>query len=203
MSEPVFFKSQAEWRRWLARNHDKMTEIRVGLVKVGSGLAGITHRQALDEALCYGWIDGVAHSIDDMRWMIRFAPRRAKSYWSAINRKRAEELIAEGRMAEPGQAVFDRRDRDPKQLYSHESEGIAFSAAEEEHFRANRAAWTNFAAMPQSYRRPATWWVVSAKRADTRQRRLAALIEDSAAGRKIKPLRRRGDAGTDKGGEGR
>lgn len=191
--EAVFFETAAHWRQWLVANHDAATEIMLGLVKVGSGLAGIGYREALDEALCYGWIDGVRRTIDDKRWMIRFTPRTAGSYWSAVNRKRAEELIAEDRMAAPGLAVYERRDKSPAGHYSFEQkDSIPFKDVEKV-LKANDAAWQFFSAMPPSYRRPAVWWVVSAKRDDTRQRRLQTLIDDSAAGRKIKLLRRPGE----------
>ena len=192
MSDPVFFVSQAEWRKWLERNHATKVEIMVGLVKVGSGLEGIGYREALDEALCYGWIDGVRQTIDDKRWMIRFTPRKPKSYWSAVNRKRAEELIREGRMARHGLAVYERRDKSPNGFYSFENKDVALAPAEEKRFKSNRVAWRNFSAMPPSYRRPATWWVISAKRPETREKRLTTLIADSEADLRIKPLRRPG-----------
>ena len=110
MSEPVFFKSQAEWRRWLAQNHDSVKEIRVGLVKVGSGLAGVTHRQALDEALCFGWIDGIRKGIDAVSYRNRLTPRRKGSNWSAINIARVAELEAAGRMRPAGRRAFEMRD---------------------------------------------------------------------------------------------
>ena len=192
VSKAVFFKSAGDWRSWLDKNHDKADEIVVGLVKVGSGLVGIGYREALDEALCYGWIDGVRGSIDDRRWQIRFTPRRKGSVWSEVNRKRVAELKRDGRMAEPGLRVFDNRDRARQESYSYEDEA-KFDRADEKRFRADKAAWKFFSSMPPSYRRPATFWVVSAKRPETRERRLATLIADSAAGRKIKPLRRPGE----------
>jgi uncharacterized protein YdeI (YjbR/CyaY-like superfamily) len=192
VTDAVFFKSAADWRRWLEKNHDRVDEIVVGLVKVGSGLAGIGYREALDEALCYGWIDGVRRSIDDRRWTIRFTPRRKGSIWSAVNQKRIAELERDGRLAEPGRRVFHTRDPAKQQRYSFENRDAALDPAEEKQFRANKAAWKHFSEMPKSYRHPAVWWVVSAKRPETRERRLATLIGDSAAGRKIKPLSRPG-----------
>lgn len=192
--EAVFFKTAAEWRRWLSRNHDGADEIMVGLVKVGSGLAGIGYREALDEALCFGWIDGVRRTIDDKRWVIRFTPRKRGSNWSAVNLRRVEELRAAGRMAAPGLAALERRDPAVAgSSYSYETKNAAFSSEERVEFRRNPVAWRNFEAMPPSYRGPATWWVVSAKRDDTRRKRLQTLIDDSAAGRKVKPLRRPGE----------
>ncbi len=193
MSEPTFFKTAAAWRKWLEENHDKASEKIVGFHKVSSGKTGVTHKQALDEALCFGWIDGVAQG-GDATWQIRFSPRRSKSIWSQINIRRVEELKAEGRMQQAGIAAYEARDPARQNRYSGENRTVALSAAQERAFRSNRQAWENFSAMAPSYRRPATWWVVGAKREDTRARRLATLIADSAAGRKLKhltPLRRK------------
>ena len=187
MSEPTFFKSAAAWRTWLEKNHDKASEKVVGFHKVGSGNSGITYSQARDEALCFGWIDGVTRG-GEATWHIRFTPRRPKSIWSQVNIKRVAELSAEGRMHPAGVAAFEARDPTRQNRYSGENRDIAFSADQERTFRANRKAWANFSAMPPSYRRPATWWVVSAKRDETRARRLATLIEDSAAGGRIKQM---------------
>jgi uncharacterized protein YdeI (YjbR/CyaY-like superfamily) len=187
MSEPTFFKSAAAWRKWLERNHDKASEKIVGFHKIGSGNTGITRKEALDEALCFGWIDGVAGG-GEATWHIRFSPRRKRSIWSQVNIKRVGELSAEGRMHPAGIAAFEARDPALQNRYSGENPDAGLSAAEERTFRANRKAWENFSVMPPSYRRPAIWWVVSARRQDTRTRRLATLIEDSAAGRRIKPL---------------
>jgi uncharacterized protein YdeI (YjbR/CyaY-like superfamily) len=187
MTEPTFFTSASQWRRWLERNHDKAAEKIVGFHKVGSGNSGIAYKEARDEALCFGWIDGVTRG-GETTWQIRFTPRRPKSIWSAVNIKRIEELKAEGRMHAAGLAAYEARDPERQKRYSSENRNAALSAGEETAFRANKKAWTFFSAMPPSYRRPAIWWVVSAKRDDTRARRLRTLIADSAAGRKIKPL---------------
>ncbi len=196
MSEPVYFASAAEWRVWLERHHASTDAILLGLIKAGSGLEGINYRQALDEALCFGWIDGVRKTVDGRRWTIRFTPRKAKSIWSAVNIRRAEELKQEGRMAAAGLKTFEQRDQTKERSYSFENKDAALSPEEEALFRAAEIAWANFAAMPKSYRHPAVWWVVSAKREETRTRRLVILIEDSAAGRKVKHLRRPGEGGT-------
>jgi uncharacterized protein YdeI (YjbR/CyaY-like superfamily) len=187
MTDPTFFKSAAAWRKWLEKNHDKADELLVGFHKVSSGNGGITYKEALDEALCFGWIDGVRRG-GELTWTIRFTRRRPKSIWSQINIKRIAELSAEGRMHPAGIAMFEARDPARQNRYSFENRSAAFSADEEAAFRANRKAWENFCAMPPSYRHPATWWVVSAKREETRARRLATLIADSLAGRRIKPL---------------
>jgi uncharacterized protein YdeI (YjbR/CyaY-like superfamily) len=187
MVEPTFFKSAAEWRAWLAKNHRKATEKLVGFHKAGSGNSGITYKEALDEALSFGWIDGVRRG-GEATWTIRFTPRRPKSIWSQINIKRIAELKAEGRLHPAGLAAFEARDPERQNRYSYENRTAAFSPEEEQAFRANKTAWDNFRAMPPSYRRPATWWVVSAKREDTRARRLETLIADSLAGRRLKQL---------------
>lgn len=192
MNKAVFFKTAADWRHWLEKNHAKADEIILGLVKKGADLRGIGYREALDEALCHGWIDGVRRTIDDKRWTVRFTSRRKGSVWSEVNRKRVAELKRDGRMAEPGLGVFNGRDRSKQERYSYEN-AAAFDPADEERFKADKKAWAFFASMPPSYRRQATFWVVSARRLETRMRRLSTLIEDSSAGRRIKPLRRPGE----------
>jgi uncharacterized protein YdeI (YjbR/CyaY-like superfamily) len=187
MGEPTFFKNAAAWRKWLEKNHDKKTELTIGFHKVGSGKAGISYREALDEALCFGWIDGVRHG-GDTTYTNRFSPRRAKSVWSQVNIKRVEELKAGDRMHSAGLAAYEARDPKLQNRYSSENRNAGLSPKEEKVFRANKKAWEYFSAMPPSYRKPAIWWVVSPKKPETRERRLATLIEDSAAGRRIKPL---------------
>ena len=185
MAEPTFFKTASAWRKWLEKNHDKTTEKIIGFHKVNSAKTGITRQEALDEALCFGWIDGLTRG-GDTTWQIRFSPRRSKSIWSQINIKRVEELKAEGRMHPAGLAAYEARDPKRQNRYSFENRNAALSAKDDKAFRANRQAWENFSAFPPSYRHPAIWWVVSAKKPETRERRLATLIDDSAAGRRIK-----------------
>ncbi len=194
MAKPRFFRSQREWRAWLEENHATQTEQWVGFHKVASVKKSIVYKQALDEALCFGWIDGVRKSIDDGRWMIRFAPRRPGSIWSAVNAKRVEELKALGLMRKPGLAIYDNRDRAKQQRYSFENEPAVLDPVYEKRLRANKRAAAFFDKMPPSYRRPAIWWVMSAKQEATRERRLATLIADSEAGRRVKPLRRPGNS---------
>jgi uncharacterized protein YdeI (YjbR/CyaY-like superfamily) len=186
--EPSFFKSPAEFRGWLERNHDSAEELLLGLHKKGSGYASITLREAQVEALCFGWIDGKARTIDENSWAIRFTPRRTKSVWSAININRAEALIAEGRMTPAGLAEFEKRDEKRVRQYSYERENPKFDAVSEAAFRANPTAWDFFRAQPAGYQRLHTWWVMSAKRDETRVKRLAALIEISGQGRRIDPM---------------
>jgi len=183
--EPVFFASGEEWRGWLAENHAVVACHLLGFHKTKSGKGGITYAEALDEALAYGWIDGVRKSLGAESYTIRFSPRRAGSVWSEVNVRRVEELTALGRMAPPGLAAFEARDEAKSKQYSYEARSRPLDPAYEQVFRANAAAWAFWQAQPPGYRRTASWWVMSAKREDTRQRRLATLIEDSAAGRRI------------------
>jgi uncharacterized protein YdeI (YjbR/CyaY-like superfamily) len=187
--KPVFFESPAEFRAWLAGNHDSAEDMLLGLHKKSSGKLSITLREAQDEALCFGWIDGKARTIDENSWAIRFTPRRPGSFWSAVNIKRAEALIAEGRMTPAGLTEFEKRDERRLRQYSYERENPQFDAASEKMFRAKEAAWDFFRAQPAGYQRLHTWWVMSAKREETRAKRLAALIEISAQQRRIDPMR--------------
>ena len=187
MPEPRFFKSQKEWRAWLEKNHAKAPELLVGFHKTKSDAKGITYKEAVDEALCFGWIDAVRRG-GDLTWSIRFTPRRPSSIWSAVNIKRIEELKTEGRVHAAGLAVYEGRDQRMQKKYSFENRDAKLNTAAEKMFRANKSAWKNFGLMPPSYRHPAIWWVVSAKQEATRDRRLAALIADSAAGLRLKHL---------------
>jgi uncharacterized protein YdeI (YjbR/CyaY-like superfamily) len=144
----------------------------------------------VDQALCYGWIDGIRKSIDAASYMIRFTPRRAHSIWSKVNTERVAELTRLGLMRPAGLAAFEQRSEANSGIYGFERENVAFDAAYEQQFRANGAAWDFFQAQPAWYRRTATWWVISAKREATRLKRLATLIDDSAQGRTIQQLTR-------------
>jgi uncharacterized protein YdeI (YjbR/CyaY-like superfamily) len=186
--DAIFFGSPSEFRAWLADNHARMSELLVGFYKKDSGKKGITYSQALDEALCYGWIDGVRKTIDESRWTIRFTPRKRGSIWSQVNIKRATELAAAGRMEPPGLKAFQERDPEKTNRYSFERENVQLDAAYEERFRANKEAWDFFQAQPPSYQKPAKWWVMSAKKEETRLKRLATLIEDSESGRRLAAL---------------
>ena len=188
MPGPTFFRSAARFRAWLTKNHDKAAELWIGFYKKDSGLGGITYREALDQALCFGWIDGVRKSIDDVSYTMRFTPRRAGSVWSLVNIKRARELEKQGLMRPAGLASFRTRDEKKARSYSHERKDVQLDADLERRFRANNRAWAFFQAQPAGYRRVATWWVVSAKREDTRLRRFAVLIDDSANGRRLDML---------------
>jgi uncharacterized protein YdeI (YjbR/CyaY-like superfamily) len=188
MASPTFFKTQADWHKWLRKHHATETELVVGFYKKATGKPSIDWKQSVDEALCFGWIDGIRRGLNDEIYTIRFTPRKKRSIWSAINIKRAKELIELGLMQPAGLKVFNERDEAKTDLYSFEQANIAFTPTQEKKFKANKTAWKNFQLMPQSYRKPATWWVISAKQETTKEKRLKTLIDDSEAGRKIKPL---------------
>jgi uncharacterized protein YdeI (YjbR/CyaY-like superfamily) len=187
--KPAYFATPKQFRAWLDKNHASKTELVVGFYKKGSGKPSMTWPEAVDEALCFGWIDGVRHSIDDERYTNRFTPRKPRSNWSAINIKRAKELIEEGRMRPAGRKAFDARDEARSALYSYEQRNAAkFAPADERRFRADKDAWAFFQARAPSYRKAAIWWVTSAKRPETRNKRLDQLIADSRRGRTVAPL---------------
>jgi uncharacterized protein YdeI (YjbR/CyaY-like superfamily) len=189
-----FFATPAKWRQWLDRNHAKADEIWVGFYKKGSGKPSITWPESVDEALCYGWIDSIRKSIDDVSYKIRFTPRRKGSIWSAVNIARVDVLTTEGRMMPAGAAAFAAREDKKSRVYTYEQRDAATLGDEyERRFRARPKAWAFWESQPLYYRKLATRWVVSAKQEATRERRLVTLIEDSAAGRKIGPMRRPGD----------
>lgn len=190
-TSPRFFANRAAWRRWLGANHDKQTEILLGLHKRHTDVSAMSYRDALDEALCFGWIDGVRRRIDDARWSIRFSPRKAGSIWSAINLKRFAELQKEGRVEQAGLAMFEARSADRTGVYSYENRPREFEPAYERKFRASRKAWQFFQSQPPGYRRTLVWFVMSAKQEATRQRRLDQLIAASAAGRRIEWMSKR------------
>ena len=181
---PRFFRTAADFRRWLEKNHAQR-ELWIGFYKKSSGKGGITYREALDEALCFGWIDGVRKRLDEDAFVQRFTPRQANSYWSAVNIRRAEELVRAGRMHEAGLAAFGRRDASAAARYSFERRHAALDHAAERQFRAAAEAWSFFQSQPPSYRRVATHYVTSAKRRETRQRRLEVLMRESAACKRI------------------
>ena len=190
--KPTFFSTAGELREWLERNHATETELLVGFYKRGSGKPSITWPELVDEELCFGWIDGVRRGIDEVSYANRITPRTPRSTWSAINIARVKELTRLGRMHPAGLKAFERRTKARSAIYSYEQRKSArLDPAAEHSFRANKKAWTFFQAQAPGYRQGATWWVVSAKREETRKKRLATLIADSALGRAIGPLRRR------------
>lgn len=190
---PIFFRSPEEFRVWLEGNHAGESALWVGFHRKATGRASMTWPESVDEALCYGWIDGVRRKIDDERYAIRFTPRRPGSNWSAVNLRRMEELLKDGRVRPAGRAAYEARDPSRTDAYSFEQRDRATLPEEfEREFRAHADAWAYFERQPPGYRRTATWWVVSAKREDTRRRRFSTLLEDSAAGRRIGLVRRDG-----------
>jgi len=180
--KPRFFRTQSEFRKWLERNHAKETELLVGFYKKGSGKASLTYPEALDEALCYGWIDGVRRSFGDDSYTIRFTPRKAKSIWSNVNVRHVERLKKEGRMAPAGLKAYELKDPKKTGIYAFENRPRELSPAYEKKFRANKKAWEFFEKQPPGYKRLMTYRVMEAKQEETRQRRLAQLIEASAKG---------------------
>lgn len=195
-ADPLFFAAPADFRVWLAEHHATARELWVGFQKKGSGRPSITWPESVDEALCVGWIDGVRKSLGEHVYAIRFTPRQPKSTWSAVNIKRMAELTREGRVLPAGQAAFDQRSAEKSGIYAYENRDQArFDEAAERQFRANAPAWEYFQAQPAWYRRTSTWWVVSAKKEETRQKRLATLIADSARGLPIAGLDRTGKRG--------
>jgi uncharacterized protein YdeI (YjbR/CyaY-like superfamily) len=189
--DTIFFPTAADWRAWLQANHETESEVFVGIYKRASGKACPTWAELVDQALCFGWIDGVRRGLSDDAYAIRFTPRKQTSTWSAVNIKRFGELREAGVVAPAGHAAFERRREDRTGIYSYEQRRQATLPPElEERLRGNAQAWEYFSAQPPWYRRTATHWVTSAKRPETRERRLNQLIEDSAAGRAIKPLSR-------------
>ena len=187
---PIFFATQEELHKWFKKHYKKLPHQWVGYYKKGSGRESITWPQSVEEALCFGWIDGLRKSHDAESYKIRFTPRRQGSIWSVVNIKMATELAGAGRMTPEGLAAFEARKENKSGIYSFEQEEIALPAEYEKEFKRNKKAWAWWGKQPPSYKKPAIWWVVSAKREDTRTRRLATLIADSAEGVRIKHLRR-------------
>lgn len=184
--DPIFFPTPADFRTWLEANHDKVSELWVGYYKKSTGKPSMNWPESVDQALCFGWIDGVRKSIDAESYANRFTPRRPGSNWSAINIAKVEALMAQGLMHPAGIAAFEARKEDKSGVYSYEQrENAALSAEQEAQFRANAPAWEFFHSRPGSYRKAAIWWVVSAKQEATRERRMATLIELSAQGELI------------------
>jgi uncharacterized protein YdeI (YjbR/CyaY-like superfamily) len=179
---PRFFKTASDLREWLAKNHDKTSELWIGFYKKASGKRSITYREALDEALCFGWIDGVRKSLNDESYIQRFTPRRARSIWSNINTKRVEELKKLGKMEPAGLNAFAARDPKRSGIYSFEREELKFDGEFKKRFQANEKAWEFYEKLPPFLKRTVTFWVISAKKEETRWRRFEKLLESSARG---------------------
>jgi uncharacterized protein YdeI (YjbR/CyaY-like superfamily) len=187
--EAIFFETPSELRAWLEEHHATASELWVGCYKKGSGRRSLTWSEIVDEALCFGWIDGKVQGIDEHRYRQRLTPRRPNSNWSALNVAKVAELRTQGRVTPAGEAAFAARREDPPGTLSYERRHeAAFDGKQEAAFRADAPAWEWFAAQSPSYRSLATFWVVSAKRPETRARRLATLIECSSERRRVPPL---------------
>jgi uncharacterized protein YdeI (YjbR/CyaY-like superfamily) len=184
--DPIYFATPAELRAWLEANHDSATELWIGFYKRGTGKPSVTWADVVDEALCVGWIDGIRKSIDEERWTLRLTPRKARSNWSFVNLKRVPELIAAGRMLPAGLRAYEARAEERSGVYSFEQREAAKLDDEAlRRFQADAPAWEFFQSRPPSYRKMMTWWIVSAKKPETREKRLAILIQESRDGRTI------------------
>jgi uncharacterized protein YdeI (YjbR/CyaY-like superfamily) len=183
--DPRMFPDQTAFRRWLEKNHERTNELWIGFYKKSTGKPGMTYPEAVDESLCWGWIDGVKRKVDDERYTNRFTPRKPVSKWSDVNLRRYEELDAEGRIAQPGKEAFARFDPEKHRAYSFEARPKAFPPELEKIFKNNSAAWATFMEQPPGYRRTAIHFVSSAKREETRLRRLDQLMDVSARGGRL------------------
>jgi uncharacterized protein YdeI (YjbR/CyaY-like superfamily) len=190
--DPIFFPAPEDFRAWLEENHETADEVLVGFYKKKAGKPSMTWSDSVDQALCFGWIDGKGRSLGDEAHTIRFTPRRPKSNWSAINIAKVAQLTEQGLMRPAGQAAFEKREEARSGVYSYEQRHLAALTEEQEaEFRANPAAWEWFQAAAPSYRKTAIFWVTSAKREETKAKRLRQLIDDSAAAQAVPPFRRR------------
>lgn len=183
--EPKFFETQEAFRDWLEAHHQSEAELWVGYFKKATKIPSITWPESVSEALCYGWIDGIRKSIDDKRYRVRFTPRKPKSIWSAANLNQVAELIKENRMKPMGIAAFERREAAKSEIYVYEQKNVQFDKEYEVEIQNNPEAWSFFDQLAPSYKRQSIWWVMSAKREETRLKRLVVLIESSADGLKI------------------
>ena len=188
--KPIFFPTPTDFYQWLEQNHQKEQELLVGFHKKQTGKTSITWPESVDQALCFGWIDGVRRSIDETAYSIRFTPRKPKSVWSAVNIAKVEELTKTGKMQPAGFAAYAKRQEHTSRIYSFEQDVVQFTPEQEAQFQANEKAWAYFKKRPPSYQKTATWWVISAKQETTKQSRLNTLIKDSHDEKTIKQLTR-------------
>jgi uncharacterized protein YdeI (YjbR/CyaY-like superfamily) len=180
-----FFRTAADFRTWLQRNHATATELWVGFYKKDSGKPSITWPESVDQALCFGWIDGIRKRIDEISYEIRFTPRRDGSIWSAINIRRAEELVRQKQMRAAGLSAFAARIENKSGVYSYEQRSPELILPYATLLKKNKAAWSFFEKQPPSYRKMINWWIVSAKKEETRMTRLEKLINESAKGKRL------------------
>lgn len=181
----TFFPGAADFRLWLVANHATASELWVGFYKVGSGKPSLTWPQSVDEALCFGWIDGLRKGIDDTSYRIRFTARRTRSAWSTVNIRRVEDLTRLGLMHPAGLRAFAARVENRSGIYAYEQRPTDLPEPYAATLKANSQAWDFFAAQPPYYRKTISWWIISAKTEPTRIKRLQKLIEESAAGRRL------------------
>jgi uncharacterized protein YdeI (YjbR/CyaY-like superfamily) len=181
----AFFRTAAELRKWFEKHHATMPELWVGFYKKSSGRPSITWSESVDEALCFGWIDGIRKSVNEISYKIRFTPRRPGSIWSAVNIERATMLINDGRMRPAGAKAFAARIENESGIYSYEQRRAGLEEPYKSRLKKNEAAWHFFQAQSPSYRKAVGWWIVSAKKEETRLKRLEKLIEVSAWGRRL------------------
>jgi uncharacterized protein YdeI (YjbR/CyaY-like superfamily) len=186
-----FFRTPSDFRLWLEKNHATARELWVGYYKTSSGKPSITWPESVDEALCYGWIDGIRKAVDERSYAIRFTPRKRGSVWSAVNAKRVQALTGQRRMQPAGRRAFQARKENRSGIYSYEQRSATLVEPYATRLRKNAAAWKFFRAQPAHYQKAVNWWVVSAKQEATRRRRLEQLIADSAQGRRIAQFTRR------------
>jgi uncharacterized protein YdeI (YjbR/CyaY-like superfamily) len=175
--KPRFFSTLEKFREWLEQNHDSASELLLGFHKKSSGKKSITYAEALDEALCYGWIDGVRKNLNETSYTIRFTPRKARSIWSNVNVRHVERLTKEGRMRPAGIAAYERRDPKRTGIYAFENRPREFSPEFEKAFRKNKTAWSFFEKQPPGYKRVIVFWVMEAKKAETRVKRFKQLVD--------------------------
>lgn len=181
----VFFANSAEFRKWLEENHQAETELLVGYYKVGTKKPSMTWSESVDEAICFGWIDGVRKSVDEESYCIRFTPRNPKSNWSAVNIKKVEEMIRLGKMTTAGLAAFEKRTEARSEVYSYENKPEQFSPELENRFRENKAAWDFFSRQSPMYKKTIMFYVMSAKQETTRFSRLDKLMQACAEGKRL------------------
>ncbi len=191
--KPRFFKTPSAFGVWLAKNHATKSELIVGYYKKKTGKPSMTWPESVAEALCFGWIDGIRHKLDEESYSIRFTPRREKSIWSAVNLKTARQLIRDGRMMPAGLRAFERRAPEAPARHAYAQGKLELDAKYLRRLRANKRAWKFFESLTPSVQKPSIWWVMSAKKEETRTRRFGVLLDCCRAGRKIPALRREGE----------
>jgi uncharacterized protein YdeI (YjbR/CyaY-like superfamily) len=183
--KPKFFRTPADFRTWLEKNHATAAELWVGFYKKGSAKPGITWPESVDQALCFGWIDGIRKRVDEISYQIRFTPRRRGSIWSATNIKRAKELVRQKQMRPVGLKAFAAQIHNKSGIYSYEQRSTDLKQPYAKLLKKNKAAWNFFEIQPPSYRKMIGWWIISAKKEETRMARMVKLISESAKGKRM------------------